>query len=157
MANNPSVKQFRADMLALRNQVGKAFRNEFLAQAEELVGNIQRAIPHSVTGHLRESVRKKDVSTDTKPSVLVLAGGSKTTKRTAAGEAFDYALAEEFGTVKQAPRPFFYSTVRAYKSASAAGLRETLDEAIRENNKIRELRNSGSSGAYRGAFTLKQR
>ncbi|WP_461342606.1 hypothetical protein [Bradyrhizobium liaoningense] len=96
-------------MLSLKNQMAKNFRNEFLAQAEELKGNIQAAIEHSITGNLRDSVRVKDVSTDTKPSVLVIAGGSLTTKRTQAG-VFDYSLAEEFGTVKQEAAPFFYPT-----------------------------------------------
>ncbi|EJN11854.1 phage protein, HK97 gp10 family [Bradyrhizobium sp. YR681] len=160
MGNNPSVKQFKTDMLSLKNQVAKKFRNQFLAQAAELRENIQVAIQHNITGHLHDSVRVKDVSTDTKPSVLVLAGGPLTTKRTDAG-AFDYALAEEFGTVKEEALPFFYPTVRGYKNAFREGARETFQETIEESNKIRAARasNSGAAGqtaAYRGALTLRR-
>ncbi|WP_035675097.1 phage protein, HK97 gp10 family [Bradyrhizobium liaoningense] len=155
MSNNASVKQFKTDMLSLKNQMAKNFRNEFLAQGEELKGNIQAAIEHSITGHLRESVRVKDVSTDTKPSVLVIAGGSLTTKRTQAG-AFDYSLAEEYGTVKQEAAPFFYPTVRGYKNAYRQGVRETFEQTLAESNKSRAIRSSGNSGAYRGALTIRR-
>jgi len=155
MGNNASVKQFRTDMQSLAAQMKRNMRNEIAAQAAELVGNIQLAIEHNVTYRLRDSVRTKDVSTDTKPSVLVLAGGPRTTKYSAAGP-FDYALAEEFGTVKETARPFFYSTVRMYKNGFREGVRETFEQTIAENNKVRATRAAGGSGAYRGAFTLRR-
>ncbi len=160
MGNNPSVKRFRTDMQDLAEQMKTSFEKSLLRQAAELAGNIQRAIPHSVRGHLRDSVRTKNVSTNTKPSVLVLAGGPKTTKRTSAGQAFDYALAEEFGTSKEEPRPFFYSTVRMYKNAFRDGAKETFEQAVAENNKIRQIRadnqgGAGQSASYRGAYTLR--
>ncbi|MBW7967580.1 HK97-gp10 family putative phage morphogenesis protein [Bradyrhizobium sp. BR 10261] len=155
MGNNASVKQFKTDMLALKNQMAKNFRNEFLAQAAELRENIQAAIEHSVSGHLKDSVRIKDVSTDTKPSVLVIAGGPQTTKRTENG-AFDYSLAEEFGTVKEEARPFFYPTVRGYKNRYREGVRETFEETLAESNKTRATRSAGGSGAYRGALTTRR-
>ncbi|WLB43019.1 hypothetical protein QIH93_20955 [Bradyrhizobium ottawaense] len=160
MANNASVKQFKTDMLSLKNQMARNFRNEFLAQAAELRDNIQAAIQNNVTYHLHDSVRVKDVSTDTKPSVLVIAGGQLTTKRSEAG-VFDYSLAQEYGTVKEEAHPFFYPTVRGYKNAYREGVRETFEETLAESNKIRAARanNSGAAGqtaAYRGALTLRR-
>ena len=160
MGNNASVKQFKTDMLSLKNQMARNFRNQFLAQASELRENIQAAIEHNDTYHLHDSVRVKDVSTDTKPSVLVLAGGPLTIKRTDAG-AFDYSLAEEFGTVKEEARPFFYPTVRGYKNGFREGVRETFEQTIAESNKIRATRasNVGAAGqraGYRGALTLRR-
>lgn len=160
MGNNASVKQFKTDMLSLKNQVKAGFRDRFNAMGAELVENIQHAIEHNDTYHLHDSVRKKDVSTETKTSVLVLAGGKATTKRTANG-VFDYALAEEFGTVKETARPFFYSTVRMYQNSFRDGVRETFEQTIAENNKIRATRANntgaaGQSGAYRGALTLRR-
>lgn len=155
MGNNASVKQFKTDMLSLKNQMAKNFRNEFLAQAEELKGNIQAAIENNVTYHLHDSVRVKDVSTETKPSVLVIAGGPLTTKRTDAG-VFDYSLAEEHGTVKEEARPFFYPTVRGYKNAYREGVRETFEQTLAESNKTRATRSAGGSGAYRGALTTRR-
>ncbi|MET4307940.1 hypothetical protein [Bradyrhizobium sp. RT4b] len=160
MGNNASVKQFKTDMLALKNQMKVGFRDQFNAMGAELVENIQHAIVHNETYHLHDSVRKKDISTETKPSVLVLAGGKATTKRTDAG-FFDYAIAEEFGTVKQAARPFFYSTVRMYQNGFRQGVRETFEQTLAENNKLRATRANnagaaGQSGAYRGALTLRR-
>lgn len=155
MGNNASVKQFKTDMLSLKNQMARNFRNEFLAQASELRENIQAAIEHSVTGHLRDSVRVKDVSTATKPSVLVIAGGPLTTKRSDAG-AFDYSLADEYGTVKEEARPFFHPTVRGYKNRYRQGVRETFEETLAESNKTRATRSAGGSGAYRGILTVRR-
>lgn len=160
MGNNASVKQFKTDMQTLVAQMKRNMRNEIVAQGTELVGNIQLAIEHNETYHLHDSVRMKDVSTDTKISVLVLAGGPKTTKYTAAGP-FDYALAEEWGTVKETARPFFYSTVRMYKNGFREGVQETFAETIAENNKVRAARanNAGAAGqsaGYRGAYTLRR-
>jgi len=146
--NNPSVKRFRTDMKDLVNKAAYNFHQETLAMADELIGNMRAAIDHSVTGHLSESIRKKDVTQSygnrQRISVLVIAGGRLTTKYTAAG-AFDYALAEEFGTSKETPHPFFFGTYRLYKRDGLAQYRETLDQTIAENNRQRESRAAGYS------------
>lgn len=163
MSNNPSVRRFKNDMNDLVNKAKYSFRQETLAMADELIGNMQRAIPHSVTGHLSESLHKKDVtnSDQTKISVLVIGGGRKTTRRTGSGNVYDYALAEEFGTVKEDPHPFFYSTYRLYSRNGLEQYKETLAEAIAENNRVRATRanNYSNSGAtlsvgHRGAVTI---
>jgi hypothetical protein len=143
MSNNASVRQFRTDMLDLVNKAKYNFHQELLAMGAELAGNIQDAIPHSVSGNLKKSVRVRDVSTsdETKLSVLVLAGGALTTKREASG-LYDYALAEEFGTQKETPRPFFYNTVRFYQQRGLEQFRETFAQTLEENNKVRALRGS---------------
>ncbi len=144
MGNNPSVRRFRADMVDLVNKAKYTFRGELNAMADELVGNMQRAIEHNESGHLRASVRKRDVSNSdgTRLSVLVMAGGALTTKHTVSG-SFDYALAEEFGTAKETPRPFFYGTYRLYQRNGLQQYRETLDQMIAVNNQQRASRASG--------------
>src|SRR5260370_40632357 len=104
--------------------------------ADELIGNMQRAIEHSVSGHLSQSLRKKDVSTSDggKISVLVFAGGRLTTRHTSKGTAHDYSLDEEFGNVKEDPHPFFYSTYRFYKQQGLEQFRETRAQTIEEKN-----------------------
>lgn len=141
MGNNASVKRFKTDMKDLANRAKFNMHKEVLAQADELAGNIRRAIEHSVTGHLAESVRTQDVtnSDETRISVLVRAGGRLTTKYSAAGP-FDYALAEEFGTTKEEPRPFFYSNVRLYRANGLDAFRETFEQTIAENNRLRASR-----------------
>ncbi|GEC52261.1 HK97 gp10 family phage protein [Bradyrhizobium japonicum] len=160
MGTNTTARNFKARMQELAQQMKGSFHDMLLAQGDELVDNIQRAIPHNVTGHLKQSVRKKDVSTDTKLTVLVLAGGPLTTKRTPAGHSFDYALAEEFGTEKQDPRPFFYSSVRLYRAGGLEQFRETFEETIAENNRTRAILKDNYSNAgvsvnvgHRGAIS----
>lgn len=165
MSNNPSVRQFKTDMLNLVNKAKYNFHQETLAMADEVIGNMQRAIDHQVSGHLAQSLRKKDVSSkdESKISVLVIGGGPLTTKRTAAGHSFDYAIAEEFGTVKETPRPFFYSTYRFYIQGGLEQFRETFDQTIEENNQVRALRGSNYSNAgvtvsagHRGAVVIQK-
>jgi hypothetical protein len=139
MGNNPSVRRFRTDMLNLSKDVGKSFHEEALAQADELIGNMRSAIDHNVSGHLAQSLRKQDVTNQNKISVLVRAGGHLTMRREASG-VHDYSLDEEFGNVREAPRPFFYSTFRFYQRAGVERFRETLDQAIEENNRQRATR-----------------
>jgi hypothetical protein len=162
-SNNPSVRRFKTDMQNLVNKAKYDFHQETLAMADEVIGNMHRAIPHNVSGHLSQSLRKKDVtnSDQSKISVLVIGGGRLTTRRTAKGNSYDYALAEEFGTVKETPRPFFYSTYRFYIQRGQEQFRETFDQTIEENNKVRANRannysNSAGvrSASYRGAVAI---
>ncbi len=145
-SNNPSVRRFRTDMKDLVNKAKYNFHQETLAMADELIGNMERAIEHNVTGHLKQSLRKKDITQKYGNrqviSVLVMAGGPLTTKYTALG-GFDYAQAEEFGTTKETPHPFFYGTFRLYQRDGLAQYRETLDQTIAENNRQRASRASG--------------
>jgi hypothetical protein len=163
MSSNPSVRKFKTDMLDLVNKAKYDFHQETLAMADEVIGNMQRAIEHSISGHLKASLRKKDVSsTDgSRISVLVIAGGPLTTRHTSQGGAHDYALDEEFGNVKEDPHPFFYGTYRFYIQRGLEQFRETLDQTIEENNKVRALRGSNYSNAgvtvstgHSGAVTI---
>ena len=165
LGNNASVRQFKTDMQNLVNKAKYNFHQETLAMADEVIGNMQRAIEHNVTGHLSQSLRKKDVtnSDETKISVLVIGGGRLTTRRTKSGNAYDYALAEEFGTVKETPRPFFYNTYRFYIQAGLEQFRETFQQTIEDNNRVRALRGSNYSNSgvtvsagHRGAAVIKK-
>lgn len=148
MGNNPSVRQFKTDMTNIVNRAKQNFHETTLKQADELIGNMVRAIPHQVSGHLAQSIRKKDVTTSdgSKVSVLVI-GGGKLTTRVTGGQAYDYALAEEFGTVNEVPHPFFYSSYRLYSKNGLEQYRETLAETIEENNRIRAARSNNYTNA----------
>lgn len=135
-SNNASLKNFRQANIDLVKRAGQNMHKAVLAQAEELKGNIQSAIAHNVTGTLRDSVRFSD-RTDSKElrvTVLVMAGGATTTKN-----GFDYALAEEFGTTKQGPQPFFYHVARAYRVGGLEQFKETLEDTIKENEITRRV------------------
>jgi HK97 gp10 family phage protein len=167
MTNNPSVKQFRTDMQTLAAKMKLDTHALILAQADELIANMKTVVPVK-SGALRDSLRKKDITQKygnrEVVSVLVIGGGPKTTRRTSTGHVYDYAVATEFGTAKEAPEPFFYSSYRAYKSRATQEFQETVDDTIAENNKVRSLRSdnySDGSGfsvqsGYRGAVVLKK-
>lgn len=159
MSRNPSVDRFRRDMQDLSVHMAHNMHDRLLLQADELIQNMADAIEHSVSGDLKASLRKKDVTQMfgdiERPSVLVIAGGPKTTRRTKAGVSFDYAIAEEFGTVNEAPRPFFYSTARRYKSEAPPDWRATVDDTIAENNRMRAARSDSNYSSF--GFTRSSR
>lgn len=148
MGNNPSVRQFKTDMTQLVNRAKQNFHETLLRQADELMDNMRNTVP-IVTGHLHDSIRKKDVSSSDggKLSVLVIAGGVKTTKRSGTGHVYDYSKATEFGTSKESPHPFFYSTYRLYSKNGIEQYKETLAETIDENNRIRAARSNNYTNA----------
>lgn len=65
---------------------------------------------------------------------IVQAGGALTTKevREGSGVQYDYALGFEFGTSRQAARPFFFNTYEAMREdlqqAIADGVSEVLND-----------------------------
>ena len=60
------------------------------------------------------------------------AGGDDTTKelRQGAGVDYDYALATEYGTTKEAAEPFFYPTYHAREGDICQAIEDAVDEAI---------------------------
>lgn len=146
MSYNPTVARFKMDMLNIVNRAKQDFHQTLLLQAEELAENIKSVAP-IVTGTLRSSVRTRDVSNQsgTKLSVLVIAGGSKTTKRSN-GNYYDYSVGTEFGTVKEQAEPFFYNTYRLYRANGIRDLDETFKNIIDESNRQRDSRPELSSG-----------
>jgi hypothetical protein len=149
-SGNPTVKRFRTDMLEFQQQLAGALEDNLNRQADELMENMRGAVPIA-SGALRNSIRKKNISVSfgnrVRVTVLVIAGGTPTTRRTAAGAAYDYAVATEFGTEKEKAEPFFYSTSRRYEQVGRQMAAETVDQAIEENNKLRDIRASNYSNA----------
>ena len=138
MSYNPSLAKFKRE-LADRTATAKYNAHQLLlAKAAELAENIREAAPKQ-SGALAGSVRVVDVSQQSRfsarYSVLVIAGGQATTR-----DGFDYAIATEFGTVKENPEPFFYNTARRYLSPATALFGETLKETIINNEKVSEAR-----------------
>lgn len=77
----------------------------------ELVDDMKARAPED-SGTLRDSIRAEPDAED--GTVMVRAGGTPETARpTAGGETYDEALLTEYGTIHQAPRPFFEPAVEA--------------------------------------------
>lgn len=138
---NPSVEGFKTIMKSFSEQMKYNFHLRMVKTAEELAQNIRNAAPKE-TGALAASVRVIDLTGKRGKSyrfyVWVLAGGRTTLRRTKLGVTFDYAIAEEFGTVTQPPNPFFYNTWRRYRYEVFNQWQETFEQTIKENERIRE-------------------
>jgi hypothetical protein len=105
-------------------------RDELTNQANEMVG-VMRSRIHPLSGHLDKSIRVEQVpSRRGQPIVAIKAGGPLTTKSSAKGKPYDYALAEEFGTQREAARPFFFVTVRENKQRAYAAVRARVAETM---------------------------
>lgn len=143
-SGNPTAKRFRTDMLKVSEFLKGSLEEAYSRQADELMSNMRANVPED-TGALKRSIRKKVIKGRNRVSVLVAAGGPLTTKRTAGGQAYDYALSVEFGDTEHEAEPFFYSAARRYKTASNEIARETVAKAIEENNRVRALRGENVS------------
>lgn len=155
-------------MQDLTAQLAAASEDQMSAIADELIANMRDVVPKD-TGALSASLRKKNVSKRWKGAVevsfLVIGGGPTTTRRGPSG-AYDYAVATEFGTKKEAPEPFFYNTYREYSYGGIEQYKETIQETIEMNNQVRALRSenynnntihSTSSVGYRGAVVIQKK
>ncbi|MGY4332778.1 hypothetical protein ACVWWG_007195 [Bradyrhizobium sp. LB7.2] len=80
------------------------------------------------TGHLEESCEVVPGTNDLE--FIVQAGGALTTKeiREGSGQPYDYALGFEFGTSRQAARPFFFITYEAMRD----DMQKTIDDGVSE-------------------------
>lgn len=143
-SGNPTVRNFRNEMSKISNFLRGSLEDAYVRQADELMANMRANTPED-TGALKRSIRKRVVRGRNRVSVLVAAGGPSTTVRSSRGVAYDYALSVEFGDVDQKAQPFFYSAARLYKAGFARLTEETVDKAIAENNKVRELKSQNYS------------
>lgn len=142
-SGNPTAARFRTDMLNFAKQLKGSLEENYIRQAEELMGNMRQSVP-VVEGNLKRSIRRKNITQKfgaaQRVAVLVMAGGPLTTRRTKSGHSYDYALSVEFGDIDEPARPFFYSNARRYEQAGRQSAAETLEKAIEENNRLRAQR-----------------
>lgn len=84
-------------------------------------------------GTLRDSIRMAP-GTKNETAFIVRAGGPTTTKpvQDGADASYDYALALEFGTVRQPAEPFFYPSVRVEKRTHKGRVSRALKKGIQE-------------------------
>lgn len=147
-SGNPTASRFRTDMLAFVKQLKGSLEENYIRQAEELMGNMRSSVP-VVEGNLKRSIRRKNITAKygnrERVAVLVMAGGPLTTRRTNAGRVYDYALSVEFGDVDEPARPFFYSNARRYAVAGRQSAAETVAKAVEENNRLRAQRSQQTS------------
>jgi HK97 gp10 family phage protein len=132
VSKNTSVEKFKRLTEELRNEVRAEAISELNTQADALVQAIQAVTPVGKTGNLLHSVRKQKTNRPT--MVRVAAGGDLTVRPSVSSKPYDYARADEFGTEKMSPKPFFWRTYRKMKGQMIAVMKGRIRSAIRKRS-----------------------
>lgn len=128
---NANVERFRKLTDQLKQEVFDAAVAELNTQAEVLRQAIEDVAPRE-KGVLAHSVRK--IPGDKITQVRVVAGGQKTVRPSISSTPYDYARADEFGTVKMAARPFFFPTYRLMKKKIIAAMKRRITASIKKRS-----------------------
>jgi HK97 gp10 family phage protein len=106
------------------------------------VAQIMRVVgPDDRTFELERSIRVEPSPGELR--VRIKAGGKRTTRavREGSGVAYDYALAQEFGTENQAARPFFYPTWRLRRRSVRSKINRAIKRAVMDEARRQGLAN----------------
>lgn len=119
-------------MMAPDDELQKYFADlpfKLKEEADNLADAIKAEAPRD-TGALAESVKVRRKRNELE--LEVTAGGELTTKeiRAGSGVSYDYALAAEYGTSKQAAQPFFYNTFHAREDEIRERIQDKMKEII---------------------------
>lgn len=109
----------------------KALTTKLVAELEPEAATI--AIAMREKAHVKSSATRESIRViKRKSKVIITAGGKLTTKevRAGSGVAYDYVLAEEFGTQHAGAVPFFYGTFRKMKGAAGARIAQKLKDEL---------------------------
>jgi HK97 gp10 family phage protein len=137
---NASVERFRKLTEDLQKEVHDLAVKELNAQALDLAETIAAIAPvysgisqeGVVSGALKHSVRVVPGKKDT--IVRIVAGGVLTTRPSISAQPFDYARADEFGTVNMKPQPFFFPTYRLRKKKIIAAMKRKIAASIKKRS-----------------------
>lgn len=118
-----SAQGLKADLKRRSEQMKAKASTALESAAQELAGAI-RGKARIQSGNLARSVEAVRHGSGWR----VQAGGDLTTRevRAGSGKSYDYARANEFGTVEQKANPFFFNTVRAKKG----GIKRRVTKAM---------------------------
>lgn len=111
--------RLRRKLKAIPVAVRKAAREQLKANAKELV-ETQKSFAPVDDGKLRDSIKEQDVSTSTRISRRVSAGG----------RAAPYAKWVEFGHGQAEPHPFFWPAYRLKRRRFRARMAKAAKKAI---------------------------
>jgi len=131
MAANQSVEKFKRLTEDLKQEVRDAAIDELNKQAKDLADLIRFVAPVD-EGGLKHSVGVIP-SAKGPTQVRVIAGGKLTVRPSVSSKPYDYARADEFGTVNMPAHPFFFPTYRLRKKKIIAEMKKR----IRANIKVR--------------------
>jgi len=128
---NASVERFRKLTKDMQREVHDAAVTELHIQATELAHMIQSVAP-VYEGVLVTTVKVIPGKTDTQ--VRVIAGGEKTVRKGVSSKPYDYARADEFGTVNMPAHPFFFPTYRLKKKKMISAMKRKITAQIKKRS-----------------------
>lgn len=128
---NKSVEAFKRLARDLQKEVHDAAVAELNSQGATLVTQMISAAPED-KGNLTHSVRKIPGKSDTQ--IRIVAGGVLTTRPSVSSKPFDYARADEFGTVHMAQKPFFFPTYRLMKKKMISSMKRKITASIKKRS-----------------------
>lgn len=128
---NKSVLAFRRLIEDLKNEVRDGAIEELNVQAGELANLIESVAPKH-EGTLAHTVRV--IPGKKKTQVRIVAGGSLTTRPAISSKPYDYARADEFGTVDMPAQPFFFPTYRLRKKKIISAMKRKITKAIKQRS-----------------------
>lgn len=128
---NKSVERFRRLTEDLQKEVREAAIKELNAQAQSLARTIESVAP-KFEGKLAHSVRVVPGKKDTQ--VRIVAGGKETIRPSVSSKPYDYARADEFGTVNMPAKPFFFPTYRLMKKKIISAMKRKITKTIKERS-----------------------
>lgn len=128
---NKSVEAFKKLTKDLQQEIHDAAVKELNAQGNTLVSQMISAAPED-TGNLSHSVRKIAGKSDTQ--IRIVAGGVLTIRPSVSSKPFDYARADEFGTVHMGQQPFFFPTYRLMKKKMISTMKRKITASIKKRS-----------------------
>ena len=131
MAPNLSVQRFRKLTEELKKEVHDEAVRELNNQAQDLAKTITAVAPEE-EGGLKQSVRVIPGKRDT--TVRVVAGGKLTIRPAVSSKPYDYARADEFGTVNMPAQPFFFPTYRLKKKKMISAMKRKINASIKKRS-----------------------
>jgi HK97 gp10 family phage protein len=142
MARNVSVERFKKLTEDLQKEVHALAVAELNAQARDLAQLIASVAPvyqgvsltasGAKSGTLKSTVKVVPGKKDT--IVRIVAGGTLTIRPSVSSKPYDYARADEFGTVNMRPRPFFFPTYRLRKKKVIASMKRKIAASIKKRS-----------------------
>lgn len=128
---NVSVERFRKLTEELKAEVHALAAAELVTQATSLAELIESVAPEQ-EGTLKTTVHVVPGNKDT--VVRIVAGGPRTVRVGVSSKPYDYARADEFGTVNMPPKPFFFPTYRLRKKKIVAAMKRKITAAIKKRS-----------------------
>lgn len=128
---NKSVERFRKLLDNLKKEVHDGAFAELNDQAGQLAAVIESVAPKH-EGVLAHTVKVVPGKKDTQ--VRIVAGGQETIRPSVSSKPYDYARADEFGTVNMPAQPFFFPTYRLRKKKIISAIKRRITKLIKDRS-----------------------